>query len=53
MRTSKAKLGERIFILKIVQSNLYGMVRGFPYRVLAIPGEFTLYQLAEAINEQF
>jgi hypothetical protein len=29
------------------------MVWGFPYRVLAIPGEFTLYQLAEAINESF
>lgn len=53
MRKRVAKPGERIFIFKIIQSNLYGMVRGFPYRVLAIPEEFTLYQFAEVINEHF
>jgi hypothetical protein len=53
MRKRVAKADERIFIFKIIQSNLYGMVRGFPYRVLAIPGEFTLYQFAEAINVHF
>jgi hypothetical protein len=51
MRKRVAKPGECIFIFKIIQSNLFGMVRGFPYRVLAIPREFTLYQFAEAINE--
>lgn len=53
MRRHEAKPGERIFVLKIIQSNPYGTVRGFPYRVLAVPEEFTLYQLAEAINESF
>ena len=53
MRKRVAKPGERIFIFKIIQSNLYGMVRGFPYRVLAVPEEFTLYPFAEAINEHF
>jgi hypothetical protein len=53
MRTRIAKPGERIFIIKVIQSNLYGMVRGFPYRVLAIPEEFTLYQLARVINDSF
>ncbi|MCX6697057.1 MAG: hypothetical protein NTV84_05775, partial [Methanoregula sp.] len=53
MKKDVVKPGERIFIFKIIQSNCYGMVRGFPYRVLAIPEEFTLYQFAEAINESF
>jgi len=53
MRKRVAKPDERIFIFKIIQSNLYGMVRGFPYRMLAIPEEFTLYQFAEAITESF
>ena len=53
MRKRVATPGERIFIFKIIQSNHYGMVRGFPYRILAIPEEFTLYQFAEAINEIF
>ena len=53
MRKRVAKPDERIFIFKIIQSNLYGMVRGFPYRILAIPEEFTLYQFAEAITEHF
>jgi len=53
MRRRVAKPGEQIFVLKIIQSNLYGMVRGFPYRVLAVPEEFTLYQLAQVINESF
>jgi hypothetical protein len=53
MRRRVAKPVERILIMKVIQSNLYGMVRGFPYRVLAVPEEFTLYQLAQAINESF
>jgi len=53
MTTHKTKSGERIFILKIIQSNLSGRVRGLPYRVLAVPEHFTLYQFAEAINDSF
>ena len=45
--------GERIFVFKIIRSNYYGMVRGNPYRVLAVPEDFTLHQFAEAINESF
>jgi len=53
MRKRVAKPGEQIFVLNIVQSNCYGTVRGFPYRVLEVPGEYTLYQLARAINDYF
>ncbi len=53
MRKRVANPDERIFIFKIIQSNLYGLVRGFPYRILAVPEDFTLYQFAEAITEHF
>lgn len=53
MRKRVAKPAEQIFVMKITQSNCYGMVRGFPYRVLAIPGEYTLYHLARSINDSF
>jgi len=43
----------RIFVFKVVQSNLYGMVRGFPYRVLAIPDSDTLYSFGLAILDSF
>ncbi|MFA5294411.1 MAG: hypothetical protein WC382_02720 [Methanoregulaceae archaeon] len=43
----------RIFVFKVVQSNVYGMIRGFPYRVLAIPGSDTLYSFGLAILDSF
>lgn len=53
MRKRKAKQGEKIYLIKEILSDGYGRVRGQPYRVLAIPEEFTLYSLAEAIVESF
>ncbi len=45
--------GERIFLIKAVLSDWYGRVRGRPYRVLAIPEGFTLYNLAKAVVDAF
>ena len=53
MRKRKAKQGEKIYLIKEILSDGYGRVRGQPYRVLAIPEEFTLYSLAEAIVVKF
>jgi hypothetical protein len=53
MRQRTAKTDEQIFILKIIQSNCYGTIKDLPYRVLEVPGEYTLYQLARAINDSF
>ena len=43
----------RIFVFRVVQSNVYGMVRGFPYRVLALPDSDTLYSFGLAILDSF
>jgi hypothetical protein len=53
MRQRTAKTDEQIFILKIIQSNCYGTIKDLPYRVLEVPREYTLYQLARAINDSF
>lgn len=53
MRKRKAKEGEKIHLMKATLSDWYGKVRGRPYRVLAIPEGFTLYNLAEAILDSF
>jgi hypothetical protein len=53
MRKSKAKLGEKICLMKVILSDLNGNVRGHPYRVIAAPEGFTLYRLAEAIVDSF
>ncbi|MCD6189708.1 MAG: hypothetical protein J7J97_05935 [Thermococcus sp.] len=53
MKRRKAKQGEKIYLIKVTLSNWYGHVRGMPYRVLAVPEEFTLYDLAEAIVDSF
>ena len=41
------------FMFKVIQSNYMGNVRGRPYRVLAVPGDFTLYKFADAILTSF
>jgi hypothetical protein len=51
MRKRVAKPGERIFIFKIIQ--WIGNIRNSPYRVIAIPEDFTLYQFAEEITGSF
>ena len=53
MKRRKAKQGEKIYLIKVTLSDWYGHVRGMPYRVLAVPEEFTLYDLAEAIVDSF
>jgi len=53
MRKRKAKQGEKIHLIKAILSDWYGHVRGMPYRTLAVPEEFTLYSLAEAIVDSF
>ena len=53
MRKRNAKQGEKIYLIKATLSDWYGKVRGQPFRVLEIPGDFTLYSLAEAIVDSF
>jgi len=53
MTARAAKVHNRIFTFKVIQSNYMGNVRGRPYRVLAIPENFTLYQFADAILASF
>ena len=53
MRKRKAKQGEKIYLIKVTLSDWHGRAKGHPYRVLAIPEEFTLYRLAEAIVNSF
>ena len=53
MRQRNAKQGEKIYLIKVTLSDWYGKVRGQPFRVLEIPGDFTLYSLAEAIVDSF
>ena len=42
---------DRIFTFKVTE--WIGKTRGSPYRILAIPEEFTLYQFAEEITGSF
>ena len=53
MKKRDAKQGEKIYLMKATLSDCYGKVRDQPFRVLAIPGDFTLYSLAEAIVDGF
>ncbi|MCD6478598.1 MAG: hypothetical protein J7L44_01795 [Candidatus Diapherotrites archaeon] len=53
MKKRRAKKGERIYLIKATMSDWYGRTRGMPYRVLAVPEGFTLYNLAEAILDSF
>jgi hypothetical protein len=52
-RKRPAKPDEQIFVMKIIQGNPCRTFRQFPHRVLEIPGEYTLYQFARAINDSF
>jgi len=53
MKKRRAKQGERIYIIRATLSDWRGRVKGQPYRVLAIPEELTLYNLAETIVDSF
>ncbi len=51
MRAQKEKPDTRIFTFKVTE--WIGKTRGSPYRILAIPEDFTLYQFAEEITGSF
>lgn len=53
MKKRNTEEGKSIYLLKVTVSDWYGGIRGRPYRTLAIPGEFTLYELAESILDAF
>jgi hypothetical protein len=53
MNRRKAEPGERIFIFRVIQSNRAGKVRGYPYRILAIPEVITLFEFAGEICHSF
>ncbi|MDI6768008.1 MAG: hypothetical protein QME52_14400 [Bacteroidota bacterium] len=53
MGTYKVKTGENIHQLKVTFSDPFGRIKGHPYRVLAIPGDFSLADLADNILESF
>lgn len=42
-----------VLVLKVTLTDWEAKVRGYPFRVLAMPGEMTLYDLAWAINQSF
>ena len=46
-------MDEVLALLKVTQTDWYGHVRGFPYRVIAIPETASLYDLAHAILAAF
>ena len=50
---TQSKTGRKDILDYVTLSNWYGHVRGMLYRVLAVPEEFTLYDLAEAIVDSF
>ena len=47
MKNRREKQEEKIYILKVAISDVFGRVKGTPHRILAIPERFTLYGLAE------
>jgi len=53
MRKRKPEEGEEVYLFKVTLSDWSGRVRGMPYRILAIPEGFTLYDLAESITDAF
>lgn len=53
MKRQKARQNEKIYLIKVIQSDWNGRVRGQPYRILALPEELSLYRLAEAIVEAY
>ena len=53
MREDGIKKDKRIFLVKATLKDPFGRAKGAPYRTLAIPERFTLYDLAEIIVESF
>jgi hypothetical protein len=53
MKKRIAKPDDVLAVLKVTQSDWYGHVRGFPYRVIAIQEKGSLYDLGLAILSSF
>jgi hypothetical protein len=53
VKKRREKQEEKICILKVTLSDVFGRIRGTPHRILAIPERFTLYGLAEEIVDAF
>ena len=53
MKKRTAPPDEVLALIKVTQTDWYGHVRGFPYRVIAIPENASLYDLALAILSAF
>jgi len=53
MDRREAEAGERILVLKVIQSNREGKVRGHPYRIFAVPERITLFEFAGEICHAF
>ncbi|MDD1703795.1 MAG: plasmid pRiA4b ORF-3 family protein [Methanoregula sp.] len=53
MKKRTAPPDEVLALLKVTQTDWYGHVRGFPYRVIAIPENASLYDLGHAILSAF
>jgi hypothetical protein len=53
MDRREAEPGERIFTFKVIQSNRDGLVRGLPYRIIAVPERITLFEFAGEICHDF
>ncbi len=53
MKMDREKPEEKICILKVTLSDVFGGVRGKPHRILVIPERFTLYRLAKEIVGAF
>jgi len=53
MKRQNLNAGKSVYLMKAVLSDLYGRAKGQPFRVLAVPEDYTLYGLAEAIIESF
>jgi len=50
---NKDMASNEICVLKVILSDWRGRIRGRPYRTLAVPAEFSLYDLAEIIVDSF
>jgi len=44
---------KKILVFRVTLTDLYGRVRGYPYRIIAVPEDFTLFDLAKTIIESF
>ena len=53
MEKQNVKQIKEVYLIKATLSDWYGKVKGQPFRVLAIPEDYSLYKLAEAIVGSF